>query len=63
MAKEGFSHGLGPWPNIDIQTGLLVFSPHIWVYVCGVEKTREKKGNIWMKEWKYYHNIFIIFSQ
>ena len=30
------------------------------------EKTREKRkrkknGNIWMKEWKYYYNIFTIF--
>ena len=36
----------------------------IWVYICGVEKTkRKKKKNIWMKEWKYYYNIFTIFSQ
>ena len=36
----------------------------IWVYVCGAEKTREKKkGNIWMKEWKYYHNTFTIFTK
>ena len=25
MAEEGFFHGLGPWPSIDIQTGLLLF--------------------------------------
>ena len=25
MAEEGFFHGLGPWPNIDIEMGLLVF--------------------------------------
>ena len=28
MAEEGFLHGLGPWPSIDIETGLLVFFPH-----------------------------------
>ena len=29
LAEEGSFHGLGPWPSIDIQTGLLVFSlPH-----------------------------------
>ena len=28
MAEEGFFHGLGPWPSIDIQTGPLVFFPH-----------------------------------
>ena len=27
MAEEGFLHGLGPWPNIDIEMGLLVFFP------------------------------------
>ena len=27
VAEEGFFHGLGPWPSIDIQTGLLVFFP------------------------------------
>ena len=29
LVEEGSFHGLGPWPSIDIQTGLLVFfSPH-----------------------------------
>ena len=45
----------------------------IWVYVCGGEKTREKKkGNVWMKERKrkridhlgilpqYFYTIFTI---
>ena len=27
MAKEGVFLGLGPWPNIDIDMGLLVFYP------------------------------------
>ena len=27
MAEEGFFYGLGPWPSIDIETGLLVFFP------------------------------------
>ena len=27
MAKKGFFHGLGPWPNIDIETVLLLFYP------------------------------------
>ena len=37
----------------------------IGVYVCGTEITREKEeeGNIWMKEWKCYHNIVTIFSR
>ena len=40
----------------------------LWVYVCGEQNAREKKGNVWMKErqrirnhnLKYYHNIFTI---
>ena len=32
---------------------------HLW---CRKNK-EEKKKNIWMKEWKYYYNIFTIFSQ
>ena len=27
MAEEGFFHGLGPWPNINIEMGLLAFYP------------------------------------
>ena len=44
----------------------------IWAYVCDGEKTREKKGNVWIKERKrivndhleillqYFNNIFTI---
>ena len=34
----------------------------IWVYVCGGEKTREKKENVWMKENKRIrnHNLEIL---
>ena len=28
MAEEGFTHGLGPWPSIDIQMGLFIFPPY-----------------------------------
>jgi len=28
MAEEGFFLGLGPWPNVGTDMGLLVFSPH-----------------------------------
>ena len=27
MIEEGFFLGLGPWPNVDIDVGLLVFYP------------------------------------
>ena len=38
----------------------------IYGYTCVVQKKGEKKkekGNIWMKEWKYYHNTFTIFTK
>ena len=36
---------------------------YVGIRVWCSKNKRKKKGNIWMKEWKYYHNIFTIFSQ
>ena len=37
MAEEGFFLGLGPWPNVDINMGILVFYPpqyiNIYIYI------------------------------
>ena len=38
----------------------------IYGYTCVMQKKGEKnkeKGNIWRKEWKYYHNTFTIFTK
>ena len=43
LAEEGSFHGLGPWPSIDIQTGLLVFFPPHISFLSMLQKNKNKK--------------------
>ena len=47
MAEEEFFHGLGPWPSIDIETGLLVFFPPQYIYkILPKINTYKKQSNV-----------------
>ena len=47
MAEEGFFHGLGPWPSIDIEMGLLVFFPPQYIYkILPKINTYKKQSNV-----------------